>query len=82
MFYGPAEDQSIFMSFLISFVSSQMLLVDSRSLLEYNNKCILNAINVSCSKLLKRRLQQDKVRDGVRCVVLLFIAAVLVRFVL
>lgn len=42
-------------------ISLQILLVDSRSLLEYNNKCILNAINVSCSKLLKRRLQQDKV---------------------
>ncbi|ESO87313.1 hypothetical protein LOTGIDRAFT_107379, partial [Lottia gigantea] len=38
------------------------LLVDSRSFLEYNTSHIQQAINVCGSKLVKRRLQQGKVR--------------------
>ena len=38
-----------------------MLIVDSRSFLEYNDRHITGAVNVCCSKLVKRRLQQDKV---------------------
>ena len=39
----------------------QVLIVDSRSFLEYNDMHIVGAVNVCCSKLVKRRLQQDKV---------------------
>jgi hypothetical protein len=39
----------------------QVLIVDSRSFLEYNDLHIQGAVNVCCSKLVKRRLQQDKV---------------------
>ena len=39
----------------------QVLIIDSRSFLEYNDYHIVGAINVCCSKLVKRRLQQDKV---------------------
>ena len=35
--------------------------MDSRSFLEYNDRHITGAVNVCCSKLVKRRLQQDKV---------------------
>ncbi|CAH1251257.1 DUSP16 [Branchiostoma lanceolatum] len=37
------------------------LLIDSRSFLEYNTSHVLNSVNICCSKLMKRRLQQDKV---------------------
>ncbi|XP_055954353.1 dual specificity protein phosphatase 16 [Patella vulgata] len=40
----------------------KVLLVDSRSFLEYNTSHIQQAVNVCGSKLVKRRLQQDKVR--------------------
>lgn len=39
----------------------QVVLVDSRPFTDYNTSHILEAINVNCSKLMKRRLQQDKV---------------------
>lgn len=39
----------------------KMLIVDSRSFLEYNDLHVVGAVNVCCSKLVKRRLQQDKV---------------------
>ncbi|XP_078664265.1 uncharacterized protein LOC144907274 [Branchiostoma floridae x Branchiostoma belcheri] len=40
---------------------SKTLLIDSRSFLEYNTSHVLNSVNICCSKLMKRRLQQDKV---------------------
>lgn len=39
----------------------QVVLIDSRPFIDYNTSHILEAINVNCSKLVKRRLQQDKV---------------------
>ncbi|XP_005988726.1 dual specificity protein phosphatase 16 [Latimeria chalumnae] len=41
--------------------TEKVLLIDSRPFVEYNNSHILDAININCSKLMKRRLQQDKV---------------------
>lgn len=38
-----------------------MLVIDSRTFSEYNASHVQGAINVCCSKLVKRRLQQDKV---------------------
>ncbi|XP_069484809.1 dual specificity protein phosphatase 16 [Ambystoma mexicanum] len=39
----------------------KVLLIDSRPFVEYNTAHILDAVNINCSKLMKRRLQQDKV---------------------
>uniref|UniRef100_UPI001EAF7617 dual specificity protein phosphatase 16-like n=1 Tax=Oncorhynchus gorbuscha TaxID=8017 RepID=UPI001EAF7617 len=39
-----------------------VLLIDSRPFVEFNSSHILEAVNVNCSKLMKRRLQQDKVQ--------------------
>ncbi|XP_067906728.1 dual specificity protein phosphatase 16 isoform X2 [Heterodontus francisci] len=39
-----------------------VLVIDSRSFVEYNASHILDAVNINCSKLMKRRLQQDKVQ--------------------
>ncbi|XP_064609226.1 tyrosine-protein phosphatase vhp-1-like [Liolophura sinensis] len=39
----------------------KLLLIDSRSFLEFNTCHIQQSVNVCCSKLVKRRLQQDKV---------------------
>ena len=41
--------------------TEKLLLIDSRPFVEYNTSHILEAININCSKLMKRRLQQDKV---------------------
>lgn len=41
--------------------SQNVLIIDSRSFLEYNTCHVIDAINVCCSKIVKRRLQQDKV---------------------
>uniref|UniRef100_A0A8C0ZHH6 Dual specificity phosphatase 16 n=1 Tax=Cyanistes caeruleus TaxID=156563 RepID=A0A8C0ZHH6_CYACU len=41
--------------------TQKLLLIDSRPFVEYNTSHILDAINVNCSKLMKRRLQQDKI---------------------
>ncbi|RLW01808.1 hypothetical protein DV515_00007748 [Chloebia gouldiae] len=41
--------------------TEKLLLIDSRPFVEYNTCHILDAININCSKLMKRRLQQDKV---------------------
>ncbi|NXP16875.1 DUS16 phosphatase, partial [Scytalopus superciliaris] len=41
--------------------TGKLLLIDSRPFVEYNTSHILDAININCSKLMKRRLQQDKV---------------------
>ena len=37
------------------------LVIDSRSFVEYNSWHVLSSVNICCSKLVKRRLQQDKV---------------------
>ncbi|KAM9334934.1 dual specificity protein phosphatase 16 [Symphorus nematophorus] len=39
----------------------RVVLIDSRPFVDYNSSHILEAVNVNCSKLMKRRLQQDKV---------------------
>ncbi|KAK2193171.1 hypothetical protein NP493_14g04059 [Ridgeia piscesae] len=39
----------------------EVLVIDSRSFLEYNSCHIVDSVNVCCSKLVKRRLQQGKV---------------------
>ncbi|XP_014662955.1 PREDICTED: dual specificity protein phosphatase 16-like [Priapulus caudatus] len=41
-----------------------VLLIDSRTFLEYNTFHIDGAVNINCSKLVKRRLQQGKVSVG------------------
>ncbi|KAJ7411664.1 Dual specificity protein phosphatase 16 [Pitangus sulphuratus] len=41
--------------------TGKLLLIDSRPFVEYNTSHVLDAININCSKLMKRRLQQDKV---------------------
>ena len=46
--------------------SFQLLIIDSRSFLEYNTLHVAGAVNVCCSKLVKRRLQQDKVSNCFR----------------
>ncbi|XP_072233591.1 dual specificity protein phosphatase 16 [Leuresthes tenuis] len=40
----------------------RVVLIDSRPFVDYNAAHILEAVNVNCSKLMKRRLQQDKVQ--------------------
>uniref|UniRef100_A0A4X1UF29 Dual specificity protein phosphatase 8 n=1 Tax=Sus scrofa TaxID=9823 RepID=A0A4X1UF29_PIG len=37
------------------------LVIDSRSFVEYNSWHVLSSVNICCSKLVKRRLQQGKV---------------------
>ncbi|XP_071502217.1 uncharacterized protein [Diadema antillarum] len=39
---------------------NKLLLIDCRSFMEYNADHISQAINITCSKLVKRRLQQNK----------------------
>ncbi|CAE1157466.1 DUSP [Acanthosepion pharaonis] len=46
---------------IISTGLEKVLLIDSRSFLEFNTCHIRHSVNVCCSKLVKRRLQQDKV---------------------
>uniref|UniRef100_A0A8C6UGV1 Dual specificity protein phosphatase 8 n=1 Tax=Neogobius melanostomus TaxID=47308 RepID=A0A8C6UGV1_9GOBI len=41
--------------------TGRLLVIDSRTFSEYNASHVQGAINVCCSKLVKRRLQQDKV---------------------
>ncbi|XP_041966877.1 dual specificity protein phosphatase 8a isoform X1 [Alosa sapidissima] len=41
--------------------AGRLLVIDSRTFSEYNASHVQGAINVCCSKLVKRRLQQDKV---------------------
>lgn len=40
----------------------RLVLIDCRPFVDYNASHILEAVNVNCSKLMKRRLQQDKVQ--------------------
>lgn len=37
------------------------LVIDSRSFVEYNRGHVLRSVNICCSKLVKRRLQQGRV---------------------
>ncbi|XP_030070643.1 dual specificity protein phosphatase 16 [Microcaecilia unicolor] len=46
---------------LLEGATEKVLLIDSRPFVEYNTAHVLDAININCSKLMKRRLQQDKV---------------------
>lgn len=41
--------------------AGRLLVIDSRTFSEYNASHVYGAVNVCCSKLVKRRLQQDKV---------------------
>ncbi|CAG7835424.1 unnamed protein product [Allacma fusca] len=41
--------------------SRKVRLIDCRSFLEFNDNHIIGAVNICCSKLIKRRLQQDKI---------------------
>ncbi|KAJ8252600.1 hypothetical protein COCON_G00219120 [Conger conger] len=41
--------------------AGRTLVIDSRTFSEYNASHVLSSLNVCCSKLVKRRLQQDKV---------------------
>ncbi|CAG0904213.1 unnamed protein product [Darwinula stevensoni] len=40
---------------------ANLLIIDSRSFVEYNDAHITGAVNVCCAKMFKRRLQQDKI---------------------
>ncbi|CAL8358691.1 unnamed protein product [Lota lota] len=46
---------------LIQRGTGRLLVIDSRTFSEYNASHVQGALNVCCSKLVKRRLQQDKV---------------------
>ncbi|XP_029646447.1 tyrosine-protein phosphatase vhp-1-like isoform X2 [Octopus sinensis] len=46
---------------IISNLLEKVLIIDSRSFLEFNTCHIRHSVNVCCSKLVKRRLQHDKV---------------------
>ncbi|XP_005990982.1 dual specificity protein phosphatase 8 isoform X2 [Latimeria chalumnae] len=41
--------------------SEQVLVIDCRTFTEYNTLHVTGSVNVCCSKIVKRRLQQDKV---------------------
>ncbi|EDO43689.1 predicted protein, partial [Nematostella vectensis] len=45
---------------LVNSVQS-LLIIDSRSFLEYNDAHVINSINIGCSKLIKRRLITNKI---------------------
>ncbi|XP_061176236.1 uncharacterized protein LOC133185179 isoform X3 [Saccostrea echinata] len=53
-------DQDVLASLLRNGLD-KILLIDSRSFLEYNDSRIQQSVNLCCSKLVKRRLQLDKV---------------------
>jgi hypothetical protein len=42
-----------------------ILIIDSRSFLEYNSSHVRSSVNIGCSKIVKRRLEQNKVSGGV-----------------
>ncbi|XP_030627483.1 dual specificity protein phosphatase 16 [Chanos chanos] len=61
----PGSVQSIGAEGLVALLEGgldRVLLIDSRPFVDYNASHILEAVNVNCSKLMKRRLQQDKVQ--------------------
>jgi len=48
-------------SFFKDHNTRKVRLIDCRSFLEFNDNHIIGAVNICCSKLIKRRLQQDKI---------------------
>ena len=62
----PVPEMDFFSLDYETIFSFQLLIIDSRSFLEYNTLHVAGAVNVCCSKLVKRRLQQDKVSNCFR----------------
>ncbi|XP_061679278.1 dual specificity protein phosphatase 8 isoform X1 [Syngnathoides biaculeatus] len=61
---GPMRRSSMDIKRLASLIqrgTGRLLVIDSRTFSEYNASHVQGAVNVCCSKLVKRRLQQDKV---------------------
>ncbi|XP_068595632.1 dual specificity protein phosphatase 8 [Brachionichthys hirsutus] len=61
---GPTKRSTMDIKRLASLIqrgTGRLLVVDSRTFSEYNASHVQGAVNVCCSKLVKRRLQQDKV---------------------
>ena len=45
----------------LTYGKNNLLVIDSRSFLEYNDSHVLDSVNIGCSKLIKRRLINNKV---------------------
>uniref|UniRef100_A0A3P8SSF2 Dual specificity phosphatase 8a n=1 Tax=Amphiprion percula TaxID=161767 RepID=A0A3P8SSF2_AMPPE len=61
---GPNKRSAMDIKRLASLIqrgTGRLLVIDSRTFSEYNASHVQGAVNVCCSKLVKRRLQQDKV---------------------
>ncbi|XP_047451706.1 dual specificity protein phosphatase 8 isoform X2 [Mugil cephalus] len=61
---GPNKRTAMDIKRLASLIqrgTGRLLVIDSRTFSEYNASHVQGAVNVCCSKLVKRRLQQDKV---------------------
>lgn len=61
---GPNKKSAMDIKRLASLIqrgTGRLLVIDSRTFSEYNASHVQGAVNVCCSKLVKRRLQQDKV---------------------
>ncbi|XP_023811930.1 dual specificity protein phosphatase 8 isoform X2 [Oryzias latipes] len=61
---GPHKRSSMDIKRLASLIQRgtvRLLVIDSRTFSEFNASHVQGAVNVCCSKLVKRRLQQDKV---------------------
>ncbi|XP_075944928.1 dual specificity protein phosphatase 8 isoform X2 [Anarhichas minor] len=61
---GPTKRSAMDIKRLASLIqrgTGRLLVIDSRTFSEYNASHVQGAVNVCCSKLVKRRLQQDKV---------------------
>ncbi|XP_075995233.1 dual specificity protein phosphatase 8 isoform X1 [Genypterus blacodes] len=61
---GPSKRSTMDIKRLASLIqrgTGRLLVIDSRTFSEYNASHVQGAVNVCCSKLVKRRLQQDKV---------------------
>ncbi|KAM3609305.1 uncharacterized protein V6R79_012798 [Siganus canaliculatus] len=61
---GPTKRSAMDIKRLASLIqrgTGRLLVIDSRTFSEYNTSHVQGAVNVCCSKLVKRRLQQDKV---------------------
>ncbi|XP_078272848.1 dual specificity protein phosphatase 16 [Rhinoraja longicauda] len=62
---GKTRTQMVTAEKLVALLESgidKVLVIDSRSFVEYNASHLLDAVNINCSKLMKRRLQHDKVQ--------------------
>ncbi|KAF1372073.1 hypothetical protein PFLUV_G00260550 [Perca fluviatilis] len=62
---GPGSVRAIGPEALVALLEGgldRVVLIDSRPFVDYNAAHVLEAVNVNCSKLMKRRLQQDKVQ--------------------